>query len=128
MAAHWSDQPVTRTDAEVDREALLFACTRVARHDVHVRRALLRRAFLLDRPDDLWADEDVIAQARDELTRHPFDASRHTPGPSRDEMLSTIAHSESGATLNQRRTPHAGPFSPPGQQTRSGMHNSRYPR
>ena len=91
VAAHWTGQPVTRTDSEIDREALLFACTRVARHDGHTRRALLRRTSLLDLPDKLWADEHVVSQARDELTRHPFDASRHTPGPTRAEMLSTIA-------------------------------------
>jgi hypothetical protein len=90
VAAHWSDQPLTRSDGEIDREALLFACTRVARHDVRTRRALLRRTSLLDLPDELWADENVVAQAREELDRHPYDPSRHTHGPSRDEMLSTI--------------------------------------
>jgi 2-polyprenyl-6-methoxyphenol hydroxylase-like FAD-dependent oxidoreductase len=91
VAAHWSDRPVTRTAAELEREALLFACTRVARRDVHTRRVLLRRTSLLDLPDDLWADENVIARARAELNRHPFDASRHTAGPSREAMLATIA-------------------------------------
>lgn len=91
VAAHWSSRPVTRTAAEIDRAALLFACTRLARHDAHVRRALLRRTSLLDLPDALWADETVLDQARAELDRHPYDASRHTPGPSREEMSSTIA-------------------------------------
>jgi hypothetical protein len=92
VGAHWGGQTGSRTDAEIDREALLFACTRVARHDVHTRRALLRRQFLLDLPDQLWADEHVVARARAELRRHPYDPTRHMPGgPSRDEMLSTIA-------------------------------------
>jgi hypothetical protein len=91
VGARWSGRPVARTDGEIEREALLFACTRVARHDVHTRRALLRRTSLLALPDELWADEKVVAQARHELARHPYDASRHAPGPSRDELLSIIA-------------------------------------
>jgi 2-polyprenyl-6-methoxyphenol hydroxylase-like FAD-dependent oxidoreductase len=91
VSAHWSGRPVTRTAAEIDREALLFACTRLARHDVHTRRALLRRTSLLDLPDALWADETVVAQARAELDQHPYDPTRHTPGPSREELLATIA-------------------------------------
>ena len=68
-----------------------FACTRTARHDVRTRRALLRRSSLLDLPETLWSDEGVVAKARDELELHPYDPGRHTPGPSRLEMLSTIA-------------------------------------
>jgi hypothetical protein len=46
---------------------------------------------LLDLPDALWADEAVVAQARAELDQHPYDPTRHTPGPSREELLATIA-------------------------------------
>jgi 2-polyprenyl-6-methoxyphenol hydroxylase-like FAD-dependent oxidoreductase len=91
VASRWGGRVGARTEAERDREAVLFACTRTARHDVHTRRALLRRTSLLDLPDELWTNEGVVARARDELELRPYDPDRHTPGPSRDEMLSTIA-------------------------------------
>lgn len=91
VVAHWSGQTGFRTDAEIDREALLFACTRISRHDVHTRRALMRRQLLLDLPDRIWTDANVVARARDELARRPYDPTRHKAGPSRDELLSTVA-------------------------------------
>lgn len=91
LTARWTGRDDHRDDAAIEREALLFACTRVARRDVPTRRALVRRGFLLDLPAALWADERVVAQARDEVTRHPYDPSRHQPGPSRDQLLAAIA-------------------------------------
>ena len=114
VAAHWSSRPVARTDAEIDREALLFACTRVARHDVHTRRALLRRTSLLALPDDLWADDNLVARARAELDRRPYDPNRHTPGPSRHEMLTTIA-----AASRPRRDSVSAPLPSAGSHTSS---------
>lgn len=90
VAAHWGGQP-TRTEDDIDREALLYACTRVARHDVHTRRMLLRRAFLLDMPTELWNDEYVVSMARAELARSPYDPNHRPAGPSRDELLTTIS-------------------------------------
>ncbi len=99
VAEHWTGRHDGRTEAEIEREALMFACTRLARHDATVRRALLRRALLLDLPDALWADEHVVARAREDLERHPYDPDRHLPGPSRDQLLATIAAATASAEI-----------------------------
>ena len=83
-------------------EALLFACTRVARHDVHTCRALLRRTSPLALPDDLWADDNLVARARAELDRRPYDPNRHTPGPLAPRDADDHRRSESAAHARQR--------------------------
>jgi hypothetical protein len=46
---------------------------------------------LLELPDDVWHDEQLLATAREELRRAPFDPNRRPTGPGRDEFLMAIS-------------------------------------
>jgi 2-polyprenyl-6-methoxyphenol hydroxylase-like FAD-dependent oxidoreductase len=87
--AHWG-RPDEQTEVEHQQQALLFALRRQARTDGRAARAVLRRTCLLDRPDTVWRNAEVVASAKHYLTMHPFDPARHEDGPTRPELLALL--------------------------------------
>lgn len=88
-AAHWG-RPDEQTATERGQQEVLFALRRLARTDVRAARALLRRTCLLDAPDDLWRQTELLASADAYLSTRSFDPTRHEDGPTRDELLALL--------------------------------------
>ncbi len=99
LQRRWALPSERPSAAELEREALLFSLGRLARHgSVSAALRLGRRMNLLEPPDALWHAEDLLATAREELVRVPFDANRRPAGPDRDEFLTTIGSPRSEPT------------------------------
>jgi 2-polyprenyl-6-methoxyphenol hydroxylase-like FAD-dependent oxidoreductase len=90
MVARWTGRSDPRDPRDVEREALLFGAARAARTNPALARALIRRQTLLDLPEQIWDDPGTSVAAARELESHPFDPTRRTPGPSRDEFLAAL--------------------------------------
>ena len=88
--AQWAGEEDDREPIDIEREALLFALTRLARNDPAAREALIRRSQLLALPDDIWSDLDLVSHARAELLDHPYDPTRTLPGPDRHTFIDGI--------------------------------------
>ncbi len=79
LHAGWGLSTSPRTAEDLEREALLFGLTRLARRgDVDVARRLARRSELLEPPAELWQDEPLLAKARNSLEARPFDPERRS--------------------------------------------------
>jgi 2-polyprenyl-6-methoxyphenol hydroxylase-like FAD-dependent oxidoreductase len=89
----WSPESIERSAQEIEREELLFGIGRLARSDPAVALALASRIALLSLPEDIYGDPSLIDRARTELAKHPYDRTRRTAGPSREEFVAALGPS-----------------------------------
>ena len=64
------------------------------RRDMHVLRAMMRRATMVDGPDAIWSDEQALAVAREVAAWRDEHRPVESRGPSREELVAAMAAAE----------------------------------
>lgn len=88
----WKGEEVPEADREVAERVQLIqeGLQPGMRRDLRVLRAMMRRQSLIDPPDAIWEDEEVIQAGREIQAWREKNKKRETLGPTRDELLSII--------------------------------------
>jgi 2-polyprenyl-6-methoxyphenol hydroxylase-like FAD-dependent oxidoreductase len=89
----WRGEEIPEEDREeAERQDLLANGLNPAmRRDMHVLRAMMRRATLVDGPNDIWSDEHALEVARETAAWRKENRPASVFGPPREEMLEIMA-------------------------------------
>ena len=92
----WRGEEIPEQDREeAERQDLIANGLNPAmRRDMHVLRAMMRRNTLVDRPDDIWSDEQALEIARETAAWRKANPSASPLGPPREELLAVMAAAE----------------------------------
>ena len=99
----WDEADIPAHDqAEMDRQRLLRGVGAGATRDPVLGRALLRRTNLVEPPERVLDDPEVVAHAQNTLDILAAKASRKV-GPSREEILEILARAAPASDLSEDR-------------------------
>lgn len=92
----WRDEDIPDDEREeAERQDLLTnGLLPGTLRDMDILRAVLRRGMLIEPPDAIWSNHEVIAKAKEIAAWRAVNRPPSSLGPSRDEMLSIMAEAE----------------------------------